>query len=98
MMMTRAVIVQITTVSMKGSSSATKPSLAGRRVCAVECAMAALPSPASLENTARRKPMTMTPSTPPAMPSGAKAPFQMAANAAGTRSRLRPMTSSADST
>jgi hypothetical protein len=45
--------------------------------------MEADPSPASLENTARRKPRISTPSIPPEMPSGEKAPFQMAAKEAG---------------
>ena len=97
-MMTSAVIVQMTTVSMNGSSSATNPSLTGFGVRAVAWAMAALPRPASFENTARRKPMMMTPMIPPATPSGAKAPVQMATNAAGTRSALMPMMTRAETT
>ena len=53
MMITKAVIVQITTVSMNGSSSATMPSLTGSSVLAAEWAIAAEPIPASFENTAR---------------------------------------------
>ena len=96
--MTSADSVQITTVSMNGSSSATKPSLAGCGVRAVAWAMAALPSPASFEKTARRKPMTSAPSPPPAIPCDVNAPFQMAAIAPGSRSALRMMTSSASVT
>ena len=82
--MTRAVTVQMTTVSMNGSSSATYPSRTGYRVRAVAWAMAADPRPASFENTARRKPMMITPIMPPVMPSGVKAPVQMAAKAPGS--------------
>src|SRR5690606_40719092 len=48
--MTSAVMVQTMTVSMNGSSSATMPSRAGYGVRAAECAIAAEPAPASLEN------------------------------------------------
>ena len=96
--MTSAVMVQITTVSMNGSSNATNPSLTGSGVRAVECAIAALPSPASLENTARRNPTMATPNRPPAMPSGANAPVQMAAHAAGMRAAFSPRTASAATT
>src|SRR5690606_16716484 len=47
-----AVNVQITTVSTKGSNSATNPSLAGYWVRTAECAMAAEPIPASFEKLA----------------------------------------------
>ena len=57
MTMTSAVIVHTTTVSMNGSSRATMPSRAGWGVLAAECAMAAEPAPASLENAARLKPV-----------------------------------------
>ena len=50
---TKAVIVQITTVSMKGSNNATIPSEAGYLVFTAECAIAADPAPASFENAAR---------------------------------------------
>ena len=63
--MTKAVIVQITTVSIKGSRSATKPSEAAYLVFTAECAMEAEPAPASLEKAARRKPVINTPSKPP---------------------------------
>ena len=46
-MMTNAVIVQITTVSMKGSSKATNPSDAEYLVLTAECAIEADPAPAS---------------------------------------------------
>ena len=75
MMMVTAVIVQIRSVSTRGSNSATNPSLTGRRVLTVECAIAADPRPASFENAARWKPMIMTPTTPPPTPSGEKAPL-----------------------
>jgi len=55
-------MVQMTTVSIKGSSKATKPSEGGWFVFAVLCAIAAEPTPASLENAARWKPTTKTPS------------------------------------
>ena len=45
----------MTTVSIKGSNKATKPSEAGWLVVTAECAMAADPAPASLEKAARRK-------------------------------------------
>src|SRR5680860_333509 len=47
MMTASAVMVQITTVSMKGSSSATKPSVAGSPVFTAECAIDAEPTPVS---------------------------------------------------
>jgi hypothetical protein len=62
---TSAVIVQITTVSMNGSSSATMPSRTGYFGRAAECAIAAEPTPASFENAARRNPVTSTPMKPP---------------------------------
>ena len=87
--------MQITTVSMNGSSRPTNPSLAGCGVRAVAWAMAALPSPASLEKMARRNPMTSAPSAPPVAPAGVNAPFQIAAIAPGSRSALRLMVSAA---
>ena len=53
------------TVSMKGSSSATMPWRTGSLVIAAECAIGAEPQPASFEKAARRKPMIITPTTPP---------------------------------
>ena len=50
---TKPVNVQITTVSINGSNRATNPSLRGSSVCTAEWAMAAEPSPASLEKAAR---------------------------------------------
>ena len=49
---TNAVIVQIITVSMKGSSKATTPSLAACLVLTAEWAIAAEPTPASFEKAA----------------------------------------------
>ena len=49
---TRAVIVQITTVSIKGSNNATTPSEAAYFVFTAECAIEADPAPASFENAA----------------------------------------------
>ena len=77
-------MVQITAVSINSSSKPTKPSLTGSLVWAVECAIAAGQIPASLENTARRKPMIITPMIPPLIPWGSNAPFQIAANAPGS--------------
>ena len=47
-MITNAVMVHTTTVSMNGSYSATKPSVTGRLVCTAECAIAADPTIFSL--------------------------------------------------
>jgi hypothetical protein len=68
MMITSAVMVQITTVSMNGSSSDTKPSVIGSLVRTAEWAMAAEPMPASFEKAARRKPWMIAPMMPPATP------------------------------
>src|SRR5690606_23080039 len=62
---TKAVIVQIITVSIKGSNNATKPSLAEYFVRTAEWAMDAEPAPASLENAALLKPTNKTPITEP---------------------------------
>ena len=70
--MTSAVMVQITTVSMKGSSSETKPSVMGSLVRTAECAIAAEPTPASLEKAARLNPWINAPTMPPATPSPVK--------------------------
>ena len=77
MVMTSAVMVQITTVSMKGSSSETTPSVMGSLVRTAECAMAAEPTPASLEKAARRKPWISAPTRPPATPRPVKAPAKI---------------------
>ena len=57
--------MQITTVSIKGSKSATNPSLAEYFVFTAECAIEAEPAPASFENAALLKPTIRTPITPP---------------------------------
>jgi hypothetical protein len=75
--MTSAVMVQITTVSTKGSSSATVPSVTGSLVRTAEWAIAAEPTPASLENAARRKPWISAPTTPPVTPRPVKAPAKI---------------------
>ena len=77
MVITSAVMVQITTVSMKGSSSETTPSVTGSLVRTAECAMAAEPTPASLEKAARLKPWISAPTSPPATPSPVKAPAKI---------------------
>jgi hypothetical protein len=58
-------MVQITIVSINGSSKATKPSDAEYFVLTAECAMDAEPAPASLEKAALLNPMTRTPIKPP---------------------------------
>ena len=65
MMITSAVIVHITTVSMKGSNNATKPSEAAYLVFTAECAIDAEPAPASLEKAALLNPTIKTPIIPP---------------------------------
>ena len=62
---TNAVIVQITTVSIKGSNKATKPSEAAYFVFTAECAIEADPAPASFENAALWKPIIKTLIIPP---------------------------------
>src|SRR5690606_22522045 len=78
---TNAVNVHTTTVSIKGSSKATKPSEGGLLVFAVLWAMAAEPTPASLEKAARWNPMTNTPKMPPFSAEGLNAPSKMAEKA-----------------
>ncbi len=72
MMMTRPVMVQITRVSMNGSTSATTPSETGSSVLAAAWAMGAEPCPASLEKRPRFTPQSMvvmkTPAPVPATP------------------------------
>ena len=86
--MTSELNVSTTTVSIKGSSNPTSPSDAGSFVFTAECAMDAEPKPASLENSARWKPMINAPSAPPAMASLPKAPDTALAIAAGIFSQL----------
>ena len=57
--------MHITTVSIKGSNKATRPSEAEYFVFTAECAMDADPAPASLENAALLKPTNNTPIIPP---------------------------------
>ena len=64
-MSTKAVSVQIKTVSIKGSIRPTNPSDAGLCVLVALWAMAAEPTPASFENAARWKPIIKTPIKPP---------------------------------
>ena len=54
-------MVQMTTVSINGSRSATKPSDAAYFVLTAEFAIDAEPAPASFENAARLKPTKRTP-------------------------------------
>ena len=75
--MTSAVMVQITTVSISGSRSETKPSVIGSLVFTAEWAIAAEPTPASLENAARLKPWISAPTRPPATPSPVNAPAKI---------------------
>ena len=77
MVMTSAVMVQMTTVSMNGSSSETMPSVIGSLVRTAEWAMAAEPTPASLEKAARLKPWIKAPTKPPATPSPVNAPSKI---------------------
>src|SRR5690625_5773125 len=51
MIITKEVMVQITTVSIKGSSKATNPSEAGYLVLTAACAVGAEPKPRSEEHT-----------------------------------------------
>ena len=96
--MTSAVIVQITTVSMKGSRSDTKPSVIGSFVFTAECAIAAEPTPASFENAARLKPWISAPTMPPATPRPVKAPSKICPNAQPIWSALTIRMTSAVST
>ena len=90
---TRAVSVQITTVSINGSIKPTNPSVAGSLVRTAECAIAAEPMPASLENAARWNPMIIMPSMPPPMAVGLNASVTIAVIAQGNFSALRAITS-----
>ena len=87
--MTSAVIVQMTMVSMNGSSNATTPSETGSSVLAAECAMGADPCPASFENSPRRTPhMSVSKNAPvpvPATPAlGLNASRKMSPSASGS--------------
>ena len=59
-MITKAVIVQITTVSIKVPSMAIVPCFTGSLVFADACAIGALPKPASFENMPLLKPISIT--------------------------------------
>src|SRR5690606_25697851 len=85
---TRAVMVQMTTVSMNGSQSATRPSAAGSLVRDAERAIAADPTPAASESPARRKPWISTPMKPPYPAYGVNAPSTMVRIAGTTFSML----------
>ena len=89
-MTTRAVIVQITTVSMNGSKSDTTPSRTGSSVLAAECAIAADPIPASFENTARLMPWMAMPTKPPIPASNENASEKIRPNAAGSSVAFAP--------
>ena len=65
MIITKAVIVHITTVSINGSNRATRPSEAGYFVFTAEWAIDAEPAPASFEKAALLKPVINTPNKPP---------------------------------
>ena len=86
--MTKAVMVQTTTVSIKGSSKATMPSRTGYSVLAAECAIAAEPIPASFEKAARLKPTTKIPMNPPSPASKESALEKILPMAAGTSPAL----------
>src|SRR5699024_4866840 len=75
-----------------GSHAATKPSSAGRRFLVTPCAKAAVPTPATLENRARRIPMMATPKMPPEIPSGVNAPWKICTKAFGISEKLKPRT------
>ena len=85
---TSAVIVQITTVSINGSSIATNPCVRGSLVLTVAWAIAEDPIPASLEKAARRKPKIRTATMPPVTPSGLKALVMIAETAEGIAEKL----------
>ena len=90
--MMRAVIEQTITVSMKGSSIATKPWVSGSRVLTTEWAIEDEPIPASFEKAARRKPSTTTPRTPPVAPFGVNASATMRWSASGSWAAFAAMT------
>ena len=95
--MTSAVIVHPTSVSTKGSRPATTPSVTGSLVRTAECAMGALPRPASEENSARFMPKMKAVPTPapmkaPLASAGLKALWKISPNTAGMASMLATMT------
>ena len=68
-----------------GPTIATKPSLIGSLVLAAPCAIASVPTPASLENTPRRTPFEITaPIAPPAAAAPVKASETMSHKMLGT--------------
>ena len=81
--MTSAVMLQTTTVSINGSSIATKPWVSGSWVRTAAWAIDDDPIPASLEKAARRKPSTKTAIRPPLTPSGLNAFVTIDTNAPG---------------
>ena len=91
-------MVQTMMVSMKGSSRDTMPSRTGSSVDAALWAMDAEPTPASLENAARRKPWISTPKSAPKPASVEKAPFMMVPNALPSSLALATRIHSAAST
>ena len=85
---------------MKVPSMAMIPCRTGLFVCAAACAMAAEPSPDSLEKTPRATPnriaaATAAPAKPPVAAAGVKAWVKIRPNAAGTSAMLMMMISSA---
>ena len=92
MMITKAVIVHITTVSINGSNSATKPSDAAYFVFTAEWAIDADPAPASLEKAALLNPTNKTPIIlPTPMAVGLNASFRIKAKALSTNEKLVPI-------
>ena len=69
---------QTTIVSIKGSTRDVKPSAMGFFVLEALCAIAADPTPASLEKAARCNPTISTPIKPPFIALAEKAPSKMA--------------------
>ena len=82
-MIARAVSVQMMTESTSGSHIAVKPSVAGSSVLTAEWAIPAVPTPPTLENSARWMPTIATPTMPPATPSPVNAPSIMSQKACG---------------
>ncbi len=96
-------MVQITSVSMNGSSRATTPSDTGSSVFAAAWAMGAEPWPASFENKPRRTPhiiVTSSAPTPvPATPAvGLKASRKIVAKLGRNQSKCSTMIVTAPST
>ncbi len=89
-------MVQITSVSMNGSSNATSPSRTGSLVRAAACAMGEEPRPASFENRPRATPQRIaSPTTAPPTAHGFSAWLKIVAKAAGIAGRWLASTSSA---